>query len=135
MKPSPKNDYDFRMFRPLRPFFETIYYGDMLMPAVEREQIAFDNKLKEIKKYRPRADENINNKASTLKNANLYNGREMIIDTFKNKLFPLASGNCYEEFKEESSESEGENEEPEDKMLDNNTSEQITMLDNFMVLI
>ena len=30
----------------------------------------------------------------------------MIIDVFKNKLFPVASGNYYEEFKEESSESE-----------------------------
>ena len=55
----------------------------------------------------------------------------MIINAFKNKLFPLYSGNYYEEFKEESSESEGENEEPEDKMPDINTSEQINMLDKF----
>ena len=73
----------------------------MLIPAAEREQIAFDNKLKEIKKYRPRTVENINNKASALKNANnLYDGREMIINAFKKKLFPLAFGNYYEEFKE-----------------------------------
>ena len=36
----------------------------------------------------------------------------MIINAFKNKLFPLYSGNYYEEFKEESSESEGEDKSP-----------------------
>ena len=110
MKASPKNEYDFRMFRPLKPFFETIYNGDVLILAAEREQVAFDNKLKKIKKYRSRTDVNINYKASTLKNANkFYDGRKMIIDAFKKKLFPLASGTYYEEFKklkEESSESE-----------------------------
>ena len=45
---------------------------------------------------------------------------------FKNKLFPLYSVNYYEEFKEESSESEGEDEIPN---ID--TSEQVTKLDEF----
>ena len=39
------------------------------------------------------------------------------------------------EFKEKSSESEGEDEKPEDKTLDIDTSEQITMLDKFLALI
>ena len=50
----------------------------------------------------------------------------MIINVFKNKLFPLYSANYYEEFKEESSESEGEDEIPN---ID--TSEQVTKLDEF----
>ena len=37
MGSSPKNKYDFRMFRPLKPFFETTHYGKMSIPAVERE--------------------------------------------------------------------------------------------------
>ena len=49
----------------------------------------------------------------------------MIINEFKNKLFPLYSGNYCEEFKE------GEDEKPEDKTLDIGTSEQITELDKF----
>ena len=50
----------------------------------------------------------------------------MIIDAFKNKLFQFYSGNYYEEFKEKSSESEGE-----DKIPDISTLEQITGLGKF----
>ena len=48
----------------------------------------------------------------------------MIVNAFKNKLFPFYSGNYYEEFKEESVESEGEDEIPDISPL-----EQITELD------
>ena len=41
------------MFKILRPFFETIYYGYILIPATEREQMAFDEKLKAFKQYNP----------------------------------------------------------------------------------
>ena len=136
MKPSPKKDFDFSMFMALKPLFKTIYYGEMLIPAIEREQGIFDDKIEELKKYRPRTENNISDKNKVLTNAqNLYDGREMIINAFKNKLFPLYSGNYYEEFKEKSSESEGEDEKPEDKTLDIDTSEQITMLDKFLALI
>ena len=137
MKPSPKNDFDFRMFMALNPLFNNIYLGEVLIPAVEREQDVFDSIIKKLKKYHPRTDDNISDKDKTLTSAqNVYNGREMIINGFKNKLFPFYSGNYYEELEEESSESrelseiEGENEEPKDKMPDN-TIKQITELDKF----
>ena len=77
-----------------------------MIPAAEREQMAFDEKFEEFKKYKPMSDANINEKAITLKNPeNLYKGREVIIDAFKNKLFPLTSGNYYEEVREETPES------------------------------
>ena len=50
----------------------------------------------------------------------------MIINAFKNKLFPFYSRNYYEEVKEESSESEAE-----DKIPDISTLEQIAKLDQF----
>ena len=50
----------------------------------------------------------------------------MIIDAPKNKLFPFYSGNYYEEIKEESSESEGE-----DNITDISTLEQIIGIDRF----
>ena len=125
MKPSPKNDFDFRMFLPVKPFFQRIYFGDILIPAVERDQDVFDTIVKKLKKYKPRTENNINDKDNVLKNAqNLYDGREMIINSFKNKLFSFYSGNYYEEFIEKSSESEGE-------ITDIDTSEQITRLDKF----
>ena len=42
MKPSPKNHFDFRMFLPLKSLFQIIYFGDVLIPAIERDQIVFD---------------------------------------------------------------------------------------------
>ena len=59
MKPNPKNIFDFRMFVALKPFFRRIYFGDILIPAVEREQDVFDLKIEELKKYRPRGKANI----------------------------------------------------------------------------
>ena len=120
-----KKHYDFRMYKSLKELFRTIYYGEMLILAIEREQSVFDDKIEELKKYRPRTTDNTDTKNNLLNNArNFYDGREMIINTFKNKLFPFYSGNYYEEFKEESSESEGE-----DKIPDISTLEQMARLD------
>ena len=75
---------------------------------MRKTKVFFEDKIKKLEKYKPRTEDNINDKDNVLKNAqNLYDGREMIINAFKNKLFSLYSGNYYEEFKEESSESEG----------------------------
>ena len=56
--------------------------------------------IEKLKKYKPRTKDNIKDKNNVLKNTqNLYDGREMIINAFKNKLFPLYSGNYYEDYK------------------------------------
>ena len=97
------------MFKALKPFFFSICYGDVLIPTVERNQDVFDNILEKLKKIRPRTEDNISDKNKTLTNAqNFYDGREIIINAFKNKLFPFYSGNYDEEFKEESSKSDSE---------------------------
>ena len=102
MKPRTKYDFDFRMFLPLKPFFNSIYFGEVLIPAAEREQDVFEEILENLKKYEPRTEVNIKDKNDTLTSGqNLYDGREIIINAFKNKLFPLLSGNYFEEFKEE----------------------------------
>ena len=122
-----KKHHDFRIYKALKELFKTIYYGEMLIPAIEREQDIFDDKNEELKKYLPKTKDNIDTKYNLLTNAlKFYDRREMIINAFKNKLFPLYSGNYYEEFKEESSESEGE-----DKIPDISILEQITELDKF----
>ena len=41
MKPSPKNRFDFRMFMALKPLLQTIYFGEVLIPAIERDQGVF----------------------------------------------------------------------------------------------
>ena len=45
MKPNPKKGLDFRMFMTLKPLLSTIYFGEMLIPAIEREQDIFDYKI------------------------------------------------------------------------------------------
>ena len=49
-----KVDYDFINFSLLRELSRTIYYGEILIPATEREQDNFDDMLKILKKYKPR---------------------------------------------------------------------------------
>ena len=110
MKPSPKNHFYFRMFESLKPSFFSIYYGDILIPTIERDQGVLEDIIEKLKKYKPRTEDNVIDKNNVLKNAqNIYDGREIIINAFKNKLFPFYSGNYYEELEEQSS--EGENEE------------------------
>ena len=73
MTPSPKNHFDFRMFLALKPFFNTIYFGEVLIPAIERDQIGFNNIIEKLKNYSPRTKTNIKDKSNTLTSAqNLY---------------------------------------------------------------
>ena len=44
-------DYDFTKFSSLREFSRAIYYGDVMIPAAEREQDEFDHLLSILKKY------------------------------------------------------------------------------------
>ena len=47
-------DYNFTSFSSLRELFRAIYYGEVLIQAVEREQDNFDDMIKISKDYRPR---------------------------------------------------------------------------------
>ena len=46
-------DYDFTNFSSLRELFRAIYYGEILIPAAEREQDDFDDVLEKLKDYKP----------------------------------------------------------------------------------
>ena len=117
-------DYDFTNFSSLRELFRETYYGEILIWAVEREQDNFDDMIEILKVYKPKKDfQYYGRKQDLVINVqDFYDGREMIINTFKNKLFPFYSGNHYKEFKEESSESE-------DRIPDTSTLEQMARLD------
>ena len=47
-------DYDFTNFTFLTELFITIYYGEILIPGVEREQNSFNDIIRILKAYRPR---------------------------------------------------------------------------------
>ena len=93
-------DYDFTNFSSLRELFRTIYYGEILIPVTEREQNSFDGIIRTIKAYRPRKDcKYYKLKQNLLINAqNFCDGREMIIQAFKNKIFPLSKPHYYPEY-------------------------------------
>ena len=83
-----------------------MYYGEILIPAAEREQDDFDEMYELLKKYKPRKDSKHNKlKEDLLINAKkFYEGREMIIKTFTDKLFPLTDPSNYPHYTESDSE-------------------------------
>ena len=87
----------------LREIFKAICYGEILIPGAEREQDNFDNMIKILKAYRPRRNSKYYKlKKDLLINAqNFYDGREMIIETFKNKIFLLSKSHYYPEYTSE----------------------------------
>ena len=54
-------------------------------------QNEYEAQLAALEKYRPRNADYVEKRINLLSNAkNSYNGREMIINAFKNKIFPLS---------------------------------------------
>ena len=49
-----KADHDFTNFNSFRELFRAIYFGEILIPAVEREQDNFDDMIKILKDYKPK---------------------------------------------------------------------------------
>ena len=45
-------DYDFSYFSSLKKLFREIYFGEIAMPAAEREQDAFNSMLEVFRMYR-----------------------------------------------------------------------------------
>ena len=55
-------DHDFTMFVTMGELLRQVYYGNILIPAAERGQDAFYEKIEEVKKYNPSTSDNINKK-------------------------------------------------------------------------
>ena len=76
-----------------------------MRPGAEREQNEFYYWSEDLRKHDPRTEKNINRKASFLENMeNFYNGREMVINGFKNKIIQLAGGSYFQYFEGEDKE-------------------------------
>ena len=82
-------DYDFSSFRPLRELFRVIYYGEILIPATEREQDEFDDMLEELQIYKPTKDSKHKQRKDDLfiNPQNFYDGREILLMHLKIKYF------------------------------------------------
>ena len=81
--------YVFRIFRTIRTFGEDIYNGKITLEGANESQA---NLVEEIEKFnnktKPKKKENKEKKDIVNKNFyNFYNGREMVLNTFKSKKF------------------------------------------------
>ena len=81
--------YVFRIFRTIRTFGEDIYNGKITLEGTNESQA---NLVEEIEKFnnktKPKKKENKEKKDILNKNLyNFYNGREMVLNTFKSKKF------------------------------------------------
>ena len=81
--------YVFRIFRTIRTFGEDIYNGKITLEGANESQA---NLVEEIEKFnnktKPKKKENKEKKDIVNKNLyNFYNGREMVLNTFKSKKY------------------------------------------------
>ena len=98
MNPSRRHTYDVRMFRKLKPLSEEIYLGRKAIHAIERDQNFFEQELKKLDNYGPSVEPNISKRKKFLENDYFYEGRVMIINAFKNRLFLFSSGDYYDDY-------------------------------------
>ena len=99
-------EFDFTNFSSLRKLFRATFYGQILIPAAEKEQDDFDEIHELLKTHKPRKDSRYNKlKEDLLINAkHFYDGREMIVKAFKDKLFSLSDPSNYPYYTENDSE-------------------------------
>ena len=92
LKASNVTESDFREYNFLKELFKTIYYGNLKTEDAERKQDQFMVVLDALGKYKPRKPDYETARKNLLINAKKnYYGRQMVIDAFKNKIFPLSS--------------------------------------------
>ena len=88
---SSKESFDFNAFKTTRSFGENIYSGKITINEADQEQadlleyiLNFNNKARPKNKNDKKNKRNVFNTAK-----NLYEGRELVINTFKSGLFKL----------------------------------------------
>ena len=89
-----KRDQDFKFpfneYRSLIELFKAIYYRSLSIKDAESKQDEFMSIFNALEKYRPRNLDYVTARKNLLINAKkIYDGREMIINVFKDKIFPL----------------------------------------------
>ena len=81
--------FDFRGYRSLEELFRDIYYNKFTIEGAERLHNEFNTVRGALKKYSPKKSEYIKEKINVKGNIEkIYDGKEIIINAFKNKIFP-----------------------------------------------
>ena len=87
---SSKEPFDFNAFKTIRSFDENIYSGKITINEADQEQVDLLEYISN--KARPKNKDDKKNKRNVFNTAkNLYEGRELVINAFKSRLFQLKS--------------------------------------------
>ena len=83
--------YDFSDYKSLKEIFKAIYYRKITIEEAEAIQEEFDGTYGALEKYKTKKNSKyVKPRAKLLINAKKnYEGRQTIIDAFKNKIFPM----------------------------------------------
>ena len=83
-------DYDFSDYKTFKELFRDLYYKNLTIDEVESKQDEFNVVLHVLKNYSPKHDKYATLKNNLVDNASkFYEGREKIIEGFKNEVFPF----------------------------------------------
>ena len=108
-KPSNVNEFNFREYNSLKELFKAIYYRNRKIEDAERKQDEFMGIYNALNNYGARKPEYVTAKSNLLINVKkIYDGREMIINAFKNKIFPLSPDNDFSDAGRDEGESDDE---------------------------
>ena len=102
-------DYDFSDYRTFKESFRDLYYRNLTIDEAKSKQDEFHAVLHVLKNYSPRHDKYVILKNNLIDNTGKFHeGREKIIEDFKNEVFPFYyDRECEERMKfEEEEESE-----------------------------
>ena len=109
-------DYDFSDYKTFKELFRYLYYKETTIDDVERKQDEFSAAIADLKNYAPRDNKYVEAKNKLLNNAkNFYEGREKIIEGFKNRVFPLYYSEIYEQMEAAAAAAAAAKEEKEEK--------------------
>ena len=91
-------DYDFSDYKTFKELFRDLYYKETTIYDVKRKQDEFSAIIAALEKYTLRDKKYVEAKNKLLNNVkNFYEGREKIIEGFKNEIFPFYYDEEYEE--------------------------------------
>ena len=109
-------DYDFSDYRTFKELFRDLYYRTITIDDIEGKQEEFSVVINVLERYAPRDNKYVEAKNKRLNNAkNFYEGKEKIIEVFKNGVFPLYYNEIYEQMEAEKEEKERRNQEKQKK--------------------
>ena len=90
-------DYDFSDYKTFKELFRDLYYGNITIDEAESKQEEFNVVLHLLKRYSPKHDKYVILKNNLIDNASKFDeGREKIIEGFKNGVFPFYYDKEYE---------------------------------------